>query len=82
MVIVLTLLALLAGLIGFVLLTDATTGVGIIALGCLAGILARIIQAKQQQDAALQFMQKELEYLVDERLPEQLERQIVESGHR
>lgn len=82
MVIVLALLAFLAGLVGFVLLTDATTGVGIIALGCLTGILARIIQAKQQQDAALQFMQKELEYLVDERLPERLDRRAVELGHR
>lgn len=45
MVTFLSLVALVAGAIGVLLLTQATMGVGIIALGCLAGILARIIQA-------------------------------------
>jgi hypothetical protein len=38
-----------AGFIGVFLLSEATLGVGIIAAGCLAGIIARIFQAEKQQ---------------------------------
>jgi len=41
----LVVLAVLAGLIGSVLLSQATLGVGIIGGACLLGILARICQA-------------------------------------
>ncbi len=61
--------ALLAGVIGLLSLTQATMGVGIVALGCLVGILARLEQADRLHRAHLRFMQQELEYLVDERLP-------------
>jgi hypothetical protein len=46
-------LAFLAGVIGLFLLSEATVGVGIIALGCLAGILTRILQADRHQDEIL-----------------------------
>jgi len=42
--------ALLVGGIGSFLLTEATTGVGIIAMGCLIAIIGRIIQAEVQTD--------------------------------
>ena len=46
--IVLVLAALgLAGL-GVLLLSEATAGVGVLALACVLGILARIFQASQQ----------------------------------
>ena len=41
-------LAVLAGIIGGLLLSQATTGVGIIGGACLLGILARIVQAERQ----------------------------------
>lgn len=41
--------ALLCGLIGLVFLSEATAGVGIIALGCLTAILARIAQASHHE---------------------------------
>lgn len=34
-----------AGFIGIFFLTSATTGVGILAAGCLAGIMSRVLQA-------------------------------------
>lgn len=45
--IVLSIFATLAGLLGVFYLSQATVGVGVIALGCLLGILARIIQAAE-----------------------------------
>ena len=63
MVTALCIVAGLAALIGFGLLSEATRGVGIIALGCLAGILARIAQAAQNHIKMQDFLQKELEYL-------------------
>jgi flagellar biosynthesis protein FliQ len=53
-------LAVVAGLIGFLFLTDATRGVGFVALACLFGILARILQADQIRDDTLSFLQKRL----------------------
>ena len=41
-------LAIIAGIVGFFLLSQATMGVGVVALACLAGILARIAQAGAQ----------------------------------
>ena len=38
-------LAVLAGAAGLLFLSQATTGVGLIAFGCLLGILGRIAQA-------------------------------------
>lgn len=50
-----TSLLVLAGMacvgFGFVMLTEATTGVGIIAIGCFIGIWARIVQAAIQHEA-------------------------------
>jgi len=57
-VILLVLLALLIGPAGFMLLSNATTGVGVIALACLFAILARIAQAAEQH--------KELKNLLDQ----------------
>lgn len=41
----LVLVALGLGFVGFTMLTNATLGVGIVGLGCLFAILARIAQA-------------------------------------
>jgi hypothetical protein len=49
MVILLVILAILALVIGFFTLSQATMGVGILAAACLFGILARIAQAAQHQ---------------------------------
>jgi hypothetical protein len=43
--IVLLLIALVVAALGFVSLTQATMGVGLIAVACLLGIIARIMQA-------------------------------------
>ena len=43
----LTLGAIWLGLQGVIVLTKATEGVGMIGLACLAGIIARIIQASR-----------------------------------
>jgi uncharacterized protein YceK len=42
-------LALLAGCGGLMLLSNATTGVGVIGFACLFAILARIAQAAEQR---------------------------------
>ena len=63
MVIALVTLAILLAAIGFVSFSEATRGVGLVALGCLAGILARIAQATQNHTRMQDFLQKELEYL-------------------
>ena len=49
----LVVLALLAGIVGFMFLSQATTGVGIIALACLVAILARVVQAAEQHKELL-----------------------------
>ena len=38
---------------GFLLLTEATQGVGYIAIGCFVGIWARIVQAAMQHEKRL-----------------------------
>ncbi len=41
----LMLVACLSGIGGLLFLSQATSGVGLIAFGCLAGIVARLLQA-------------------------------------
>lgn len=50
-VILLVLLALGAGCLGLLFLSQATAGVGLIAFACLAAICARIAQASEQHSA-------------------------------
>ena len=50
---VLMILAILAGVFGVFSLSQATMGVGIIALGCLLGILARLAKAEVHQRALM-----------------------------
>lgn len=45
MVSVLMVVALIAGLVGLVMSSQATSGVAIIAFGCLIAIVARLVQA-------------------------------------
>lgn len=49
MVILLVILAILALVVGFFTLSQATLGVGLLAAACLFGILGRIAQAAQHQ---------------------------------
>lgn len=49
MVILLVILALIALVIGFFTLSQATMGVGILATACLFGIFARVAQAANHQ---------------------------------
>jgi hypothetical protein len=46
-------IALLGGIVGFMFLSQATTGVGIIAFSCLIAILARVAQAADQHKEML-----------------------------
>ncbi len=46
-------IALGCGVVGTMMLTPNTTGIGIIGLGCLAGILARLNQAHYDQKKQL-----------------------------
>jgi len=48
MLVLLIIVALVLGIAGALFLSDATLDVGLIGLGCLVGILARIIQAAEQ----------------------------------
>lgn len=48
--------ALLAAVFGVFLLNEVTLGLGLIALACLIGILARLIQASQQHRAMMYAM--------------------------
>jgi hypothetical protein len=50
MTVVLIILALLAGAVGFALSSQATMGVAIICGACLLAILARVAQASAQHD--------------------------------
>ncbi len=54
MVILLVVVAIVVGVIGGLMLTQATLGVGIICAGCLIGILARIAQASGQHEEVIQ----------------------------
>lgn len=47
---ILLILAVIVTAIGFGFLSQATMGVGIIAIGCVLGILARIAQANAQHN--------------------------------
>lgn len=49
MVILLVILAMIALVVGFFTLSQATMGVGILAAACLFGIFARIAQAADHQ---------------------------------
>lgn len=49
MSIFLTIVALIFGVAGFLNLSEATLGVGLIAIGCLFGIVSRIAQASKHQ---------------------------------
>ena len=40
-------LSVISAIVGLSYLTGATTGVGLIALGCYCGIIARIVQAEK-----------------------------------
>ena len=53
---VLVLAALIGGLVGFAALTQATMGVGFVGLALLAGVLARIAQARAQHVAIMAAM--------------------------
>ena len=53
MIIVTAILAWIIGLIGSFYLTEATKGIGFIAMGCLLVLIARIAQAKQQHEAVM-----------------------------
>lgn len=48
MVYALVIIAVLAGIVGGLSLSNATSGVGIICGGCLFAIFARIMQASEQ----------------------------------
>ncbi len=48
MLVLLIVVAIILGIAGALFLSNATLGVGLIALGCLAGIVSRIIQASEQ----------------------------------
>lgn len=50
---ILVAVSLLLALFGFVMLTQATNGVGAVALGCFFGILARIAQASAHHQEQL-----------------------------
>lgn len=49
----LVIVAILLTLVGLTQVNQATLGVGVMALACLCGILARVAQAKSQQTALL-----------------------------
>ena len=50
---ILALLAMALGTIGFLLLAQATTGVGLIGLACLLAIFARLAQASSHHNEAM-----------------------------
>lgn len=54
----LVVLSLGLGFLGFAMLSEATSGVGAIALGCLIAILARIQQASEHHAAAKKLAQR------------------------
>jgi hypothetical protein len=39
----------LAIIVGFILLSQVTTGVGVIGAGCFLGIAARVVQAEEDE---------------------------------
>ena len=50
----LVIIALFGGFVGFIFLSEATTGVGIIGIACLCGILARIVQASNNHKEVIE----------------------------
>jgi hypothetical protein len=58
---ILLVFALLGGIVGFMFLSNATTGVGIIAFSCLIAILARVAQAAEQH--------REIKAILEQRTP-------------
>ena len=56
--VILVMIAVLAGAVGLLLTSEATLGVAIIALGCLAGILARLAQAAWHRNDYLKRRQR------------------------
>ncbi len=55
---VLVLIAILMAGIGFLFLSDATTGVGIIGLAALMGIFARLAQANKHHNELMEKMEE------------------------
>lgn len=55
----LVLLSVLAGVVGFMLLTEATLGAGIIGVACLLGVLARLAQADQHHKTLMRESQSQ-----------------------
>jgi len=47
MVVILALISVVIGAAGLLTLSQATAGVGLVGFGCLVGILARLLQARQ-----------------------------------
>lgn len=66
---VLLAVSILLGLGGLVFLSNATTGVGLIALACLVAIIARIVQAGQQHAAILKTIETQRTPVVTAPLP-------------
>lgn len=54
--VILVIVACISGLIGFLALSQATTGVGLLAGACLAAILARMAQASHHQGQLTRLM--------------------------
>lgn len=50
---VLLILAIIAGVIGVLMLSEATSGVGLVCLGCLLAVLGRILQASEHHRDAM-----------------------------
>jgi len=51
MVVILALISVVIGAAGLLSLSQATAGVGLVAFGCLVGILARLVQAQKSTPA-------------------------------
>lgn len=68
MAILLLLVGLFVAGAGFLYLTQATLGVGLIGLGCLCAVLARIAQADQQHRNLLEVLDKRLSTISAPRL--------------
>lgn len=58
MSIVLVVVALLAGVIGLLFMSQATTGVGLICFACLLAILARMAQAHEHHKTAARILRE------------------------
>lgn len=56
---ILVILGIIAVVVGFLSLTQATTGMGLIGIACFLGIVARILQADHYGEATLAALQRE-----------------------